>query len=74
MQKKAIEKNVYFEKTTREFKNVVKKKLKTIEHVNVIILQNQSQSQSQSQKSTFSISTKSDKNEKRQCLCEILHD
>ncbi len=40
MQKKAIEKNVHFEKTIREYKNAVKKKLKTIEHVNVIILQN----------------------------------
>jgi hypothetical protein len=45
MQKKMIEKNVYFEKTIREFKNVVKKRLKIIEYVNVIILQNQSQSQ-----------------------------
>jgi hypothetical protein len=65
MQKKAIEKNVHFEETIREFKNVVKKRLKTIEHVNVIILQNQSQSRSQSQKSTFSISTENDKSEKR---------
>ncbi len=65
MQKRTIEINVHFEETTREFKNVVKKKLKTVEHVNVINLQNQSQFQSQSQKSTFSISTKSDKNEKR---------
>ncbi len=65
MQKKAIEKNVHFEETTRELKNVVRKKLKTIEHVNVIILQNQSQSQSQSQKSTFSISTENDRSEKR---------
>jgi CO dehydrogenase/acetyl-CoA synthase beta subunit len=74
MQKKAIERNVHFEETTREFKNIVKKKLKIIEHVNVIILQNQSQSQSQSQKSTFSISTESDKSEKRQCSCEVMHD
>ncbi len=65
MQKKTIEKNVYFEEIIREYKNVVKKNIKTIEHVNVIILQNQLQSQSQSQKSTFSISTESDKNEKR---------
>jgi hypothetical protein len=74
MQKKTIERNVYFEKTIREYKNAVKKRLKTIEHVNVITLQNQSQSQSQSQKSTFSISTKSDKSEKRQCSCENMHD
>jgi hypothetical protein len=74
MQKKAIEKNVHFEETIREYKNVVKKKLKTVEHVNVIILQNQSQSQSQSQKSTFSISTENDRSEKRQCSCENMHD
>jgi hypothetical protein len=46
LQKKTIEKNVHFEKTIREFKNVVKKKLIIIKHVNVIILQNQSQFQS----------------------------
>ncbi len=74
MQKKTIEKNVHFEETIREFKNVVKKKLKTVEHVNVINLQNQSQFQSQSQKSTFSISTESEKSEKRQCSCKIMHD
>jgi hypothetical protein len=76
MQKKTIKENVHFEDTIREFKNVVKKRLKIIEHVNVVILQNQSQSQSQSQskKSTFSISSESDKNEKRQCLCDVMHD
>jgi CO dehydrogenase/acetyl-CoA synthase beta subunit len=74
MQKKMIEKNVHFEETIREFKNVVKKKLKTVEHVNVVILQNQSQSQSQSQKSMFLISSKDDKSEKRQCSCENMHD
>jgi hypothetical protein len=40
MQKTTIERNVHFEKTIREFKNVVKKRLKTIEHVNVVTLQN----------------------------------
>jgi hypothetical protein len=40
MQKKMIEKNVHFEETIREYKNAAKKKLKIIEHVNVIILQN----------------------------------
>jgi hypothetical protein len=76
MQKRTIERNVYFEKTIREFKNVVKKKLKIIEHVNIIILQNQSQfqSQSQSKKSTFSISSENDKSEKRQCSCDVMHD
>jgi hypothetical protein len=69
-----IEKNVHFEETTREYKNAVKKKLKIVEHVNIVILQNQSQFQFQSQKSTFSISTENDKNERRQYLCEIMHD
>jgi hypothetical protein len=40
MQKRTIEKNIHFEETIREFRNVVKKKLKIIEHVNVITLQN----------------------------------
>jgi hypothetical protein len=35
-----IKKNVHFEKTIREYKNVVKKKLKIVEHVNVVIFQN----------------------------------
>jgi hypothetical protein len=74
LQKKAIEKNVHFAETIREYKNVVKKNLKIVEHVNAIIFQNQSQFQSQSQKSRFSISSKNDKNEKRQCSCEIMHD
>jgi hypothetical protein len=65
LQKKAIERNVHFAETIREYKNAVKKNLKIVEHVNAIILQNQSQFQSQSQKSTFSISSKDDKNEKR---------
>jgi hypothetical protein len=74
LQKKAIERNVHFSKTIREYKNAVKKSLKIVEHANVITLQNQSQSQSQSQKSTFSISSENDKSEKRQCLCEVMHD
>jgi hypothetical protein len=74
LQKKTIAKNVYFEETIREYKNVVKKRLKIIEHVNVVLFQNSSQSQSQSQKSTFSISTKSDRSEKRQCSCVVMHD
>ncbi len=74
LQKKAIERNVHFAETIREYKNVVKKNLKIVEHANAIILQNQSQSQSQSQKSTFSILSKSDKSEKRQCVCEVMHD
>jgi hypothetical protein len=73
LQKRAIERNVHFEDTIREYKNAVKKTLKIVEHANIIILQNQSQSQSQSQKSTFSISTESDKSDKRQCSCENMH-
>jgi hypothetical protein len=53
MQKRTIEKNVHFEKTIREYRNAAKKKLKTIEHVNVVTFQNQSQSQSK--KSMLSI-------------------
>jgi hypothetical protein len=40
MQKRAIEKNVHFEETTREYKKIAKKKLKIVEHVNVVIFQN----------------------------------
>ncbi len=46
LQNRAIEKNVHFAKTIREYKNVVKKNLKIVEHVNAVIFQNQSQSQS----------------------------
>jgi hypothetical protein len=40
LQKRAIEKNVHFAETIREYKNAVKKNLKFVEHVNAIILQN----------------------------------
>jgi hypothetical protein len=53
MQKRTIERNVHFEETIREYKNAAKKKLKIVEHVDVVILQNQSQFQSK--KSTSSI-------------------
>ncbi len=74
MQKKTIERNVHFEETTREYKNAAKKKLKIVEHVNVVIRQNQSQSQSK--KSTSSIcSDQHESNDKtRQCICECMHD
>jgi hypothetical protein len=74
MQKKAIEKNVHFEKRIREYKNAAKKRLKTIEHVNVVILQNQSQSQSK--KSTLSICLNHHENndKTRQCICDCMHD
>ncbi len=42
LQKKAIEKNVHFAETIREYKNVVKKNLKIVEHANVVIFQIQS--------------------------------
>jgi hypothetical protein len=74
LQKKAIERNVHFEDMIREYKNVVKKKLKIVEHVNVVILQNRSQFQSK--KSTSSIcSNQHENNDKtRQCICECMHD
>jgi hypothetical protein len=74
MQKKAIERNVHFEETIREYKNAAKKRLKTVEHVNVVILQNQSQSQSK--KSTSSIcSNHHERSDKaRQCICDCMHD
>jgi hypothetical protein len=74
MQKRTTERNVYFEEKIREYKNAAKKRLKTVEHVNVVTLQNQSQSQSK--KSTLSICSdhheKSDK--ARQCICNCMHD
>jgi hypothetical protein len=74
LQKRATLRNVHFEKTIREYKNAAKKKLKIIEHVNVIILQNQSQSQSK--KSTLSICSNHHKNsdKTRQCICDCMHD
>jgi hypothetical protein len=74
MQKKKIEKNVHFEKTTREYKNAAKKRLKIVEHVNVVTFQNQSQFQSK--KSTSSIcSDQHENNDKtRQCICECMHN
>jgi hypothetical protein len=53
LQKRATLRNVRFEKMIREYKNVVKKNLKIVEHANVVILQNQSQFQLK--KSTLSI-------------------
>jgi hypothetical protein len=74
LQKETIEKNIYFAETIREYKNVVKKNLKIVEHANVIIFQNQSQSQSK--KSTLSICSNhhDDENETRQCICNCMHD
>jgi hypothetical protein len=74
LQKRATERNVHFEDTIREYKNVVKKKLKIVEHVNVVTLQNQSQSQSR--KSTSSICSDQHENsdKTRQCICKCMHD
>jgi hypothetical protein len=44
LQKRAIERNVHFAETIREYKNVVQKNLKIVEHANIVTLQNQSQS------------------------------
>ncbi len=74
IQKKAIERNVHFEETTRKYKNVAKKRLKIIERVNVVTLQNQSQSQSK--KSTLFICSDQHENsdKTRQCICKCMHD
>jgi hypothetical protein len=53
LQKKTIERNVHFAETIREYKNVVKKNLKIVEHANVATLQNQSQSQSKNRRHRF---------------------
>jgi hypothetical protein len=74
LQKKAIERNVHFAKTIREYKNAVKKNLKIVEYANVVILQNQSQSQSK--KLTLSICSDHHDNENktRQCIYDCMHD
>ncbi len=74
LQKKTIEKNVHFAETIREYKNVVKKNLKIVEHANVVIFQNQSQSQSK--KSTLSICSDhhDDEDKTRQCICDCMHN
>jgi hypothetical protein len=74
LQKRAIEKNVHFAETIREYKNAVKKNLKIVEHANVVIFQNQSQFQSK--KSTLSICSDhhDDENKTRQCICDCMHD
>jgi hypothetical protein len=74
MQKRAIERNVHFEKTIREYKNVAKKKLKIVEHVNVVILQNQSQSQSKKSTSSICLDQHENSDKTRQCICECMHD
>jgi hypothetical protein len=76
LQKRAILRNVHFDDTTWEYKNIVRKKLKTIKYANVAIFQDQYQSQSQSKKSTFSIFSKSknDKSRSKQCVCDKMHE
>ncbi len=74
MQKKAIERNVHFAETIREYKNAVKKNLKIVEHANVVTLQNQSQFQLK--KSILSICSDhhDDENTTRQCIYDYMHD
>jgi hypothetical protein len=74
LQKRATLRNVHFEETIREYKNAAKKKLKIVEHVNIVILQNQSQSQSK--KSTLSICSNHHENNNKtwQCIYECMHD
>jgi hypothetical protein len=74
MQKKTIEKNVHFEKTIREYENAAKKRLKIVEHVNVVILQNQSQSQSKKSTSSICSDQHEDNDKTRQCIWEYMHD
>jgi hypothetical protein len=74
MQKKTIERNVHFEETIRENKNVAKKRLKIVEHVNVVILQNQSQSQSKKSTSSISSDQHESSDKTRQCIYECMHD
>jgi hypothetical protein len=70
LQKKAIEKNVHFAKTIREYKNAVKKNLKIVEHANVATLQNQSQSQSKKSTSSICSDHHDDEDKTRQCICD----
>jgi hypothetical protein len=74
LQKKAIERNVHFAETIREYKNAVKKNLKIVEHANVVILQDQLQFQSK--KSTLSICSDhhDDEDKARQYICDCMHD
>jgi hypothetical protein len=74
MQKKAIERNVHFEETIREYKNAAKKKLKIVEHVYVVTLQNQSQSQSKKSTSLICSDQYENNDITRQCICECMHD
>jgi hypothetical protein len=74
LQKRATLRNVYFEETTREYKNVVKKNLKIVEHANVVILQNQSQFQSKKSTLSICLNHHDDKNKTRQCIRNCMHD
>ncbi len=74
LQKKAIERNVHFAETTREYKNAVKKSLKIVEHANVVTLQNQSQFQSKKSTSLICSDHYDDENKTRQCICNCMHD
>jgi hypothetical protein len=74
LQKKAIERNVHFAETIREYKNVVKKNLKIVEHANVVILQNQSQSQSKKLTLSICLNHHDDEDKTQQCIYDCMHD
>jgi hypothetical protein len=74
LQKKAIERNVHFAETIREYKNAVKKNLKIVEHANVATLQNESQFQSKKLTSSICSNHHDDEDKTRQCICHCMHD
>jgi hypothetical protein len=74
LQKKAIERNVSFAETIREYKNAVKKNLKIVEHANVATFQNQSQSQLKKSTLLICLNHHDDEDKTRQCICDCMHD
>jgi hypothetical protein len=74
LQKRATLRNVHFEKTIREYKNVAKKNLKIVKHANVVTFQNQSQSQSKKSMSSICSNHHDDENKTRQCIYDCMHD
>ncbi len=74
LQKRAIKRNVHFAETIREYKNVVKKNLKIVEHANVVTLQNQSQFQSKKSTSSICSDHHDDEDKARQCIYDCMHD
>ncbi len=74
LQKRATLRNVHFEETTREYTNAAKKKLKIVEHANVVTLQNQSQYQSKKSTLSICLNHHDDEDKARQCICDYMHD